>query len=80
MWEEILQLGNAHYPGLSLFSVGSVSLQTWVLSWQSRVAPGAPQVDLLYLHNAAEMQLEALGKRRFVELLAAAFREMEKFR
>jgi hypothetical protein len=38
------------------------------------------QVDLLYLHNVAEMQLKALGKRRFVERLAAAFREMEKFR
>lgn len=44
------------------------------------MAHGAPQVDLLYLHNAAEMQLEDLGKRRFVERLAAAFREMERLR
>jgi hypothetical protein len=51
-----------------------------VISSPSRGAHGASQVDLLYLHNAAEMQLGALGKRRFAERLAPAFREMEQFR
>lgn len=39
-----------------------------------------PQVDLLYLHNPAEMQLKALGKQHFLVRLTAAFQTLEKFR
>ena len=38
------------------------------------------QVDLLYVHNAAESHLAALGKRRFLAALKLAFAAMEKFR
>ena len=35
-------------------------------------------VDLLYLHNAAEMQLQALGREVFMQRLLAAFEFLEK--
>ena len=35
------------------------------------------QVDVLYLHNAAEMQLTALGEAAFFERLRAAFKWLE---
>ena len=38
------------------------------------------QVDLLYLHNAAEMQLGSLGKGVFMQTLAEAFRALEELR
>lgn len=75
-----LQLGSAHHAGFQSVNTTVNSPHTWVLSSPSRGAHGAAQVDLLHLHNAAEMQLGAVGKRRFVERLAAAFREMEQFR
>jgi aryl-alcohol dehydrogenase-like predicted oxidoreductase len=37
-------------------------------------------VDLLYLHNPAEMQLGHLGKGNFTLKLKEAFREMEKLK
>lgn len=39
-----------------------------------------PQVDLLYLHNPAEMQLSALGVDTFMQLLKEAFRWAEEVR
>ena len=35
------------------------------------------QVDLLYLHNAAEMQLVAIGREAFMQRLEAAFTFLE---
>lgn len=35
------------------------------------------QVDLLYLHNAAEMQIPAVGRTVFMERLKAAFAYLE---
>jgi aryl-alcohol dehydrogenase-like predicted oxidoreductase len=37
-------------------------------------------LDLLYLHNAAEVQLLARGKAGFMEVLKAAFQELEALR
>lgn len=37
-------------------------------------------LDLLYLHNAAEVQLLARGKAGFMEVLRAAFQELEALR
>lgn len=41
---------------------------------------GVEAVDLLYLHNAADAQLEAVGRRVFMERLAAAFEFYEEAR
>jgi hypothetical protein len=38
------------------------------------------QVDLLYLHNAAEAQLEKVGREVFMERLKAAFQGLETLR
>lgn len=38
------------------------------------------QVDLLYVHNPAEMQLAQLGKKTFFARLSAAFQALEKLR
>ena len=36
-----------------------------------------PQVDLLYLHNAAEAQLAIVGRENFTEKLLLAFKFLE---
>lgn len=47
---------------------------------RSRANLGVETVDLLYLHNAADAQLPAVGRDRFYERLEAAFRLYERFR
>lgn len=42
--------------------------------------PPPPQIDLLYLHNAGEMQLVAVGKARFFQRLLEAFTACEQLR
>ncbi len=37
-------------------------------------------MDLLYVHNPAELQLAPLGKERFFARLSAAFQALEKLR
>ena len=39
--------------------------------------PVHTQVDVLYLHNAGEMQLPAVGREGFMERLRAAFTACE---
>ncbi|KAK9862643.1 hypothetical protein WJX84_010934 [Apatococcus fuscideae] len=47
---------------------------------QSLTSLNLQTVDLLYLHNAAEMQLGPLGKQGFRQLLGEAFRALEELR
>ncbi|GIL80451.1 hypothetical protein Vretifemale_9662 [Volvox reticuliferus] len=59
-----------------LFSTAAVQYQYWV----SRLIATNPQVDLLYLHNPAEMQLKRLGWPAFRDKLKKAFIALESLR
>ncbi len=47
---------------------------------RSRSNLGLATVDLLYLHNAPDAQLEAVGEEEFLSRLEAAFKLYERFR
>lgn len=47
---------------------------------RSRERLGLETIDVLYLHDAAEVQMAAVGKEQFLERLLAAFRFLEEAR
>jgi aryl-alcohol dehydrogenase-like predicted oxidoreductase len=47
---------------------------------RSRANLGVETIDLLYLHNAADAQLAAVGREEFLRRLESAFRLYERFR
>jgi aryl-alcohol dehydrogenase-like predicted oxidoreductase len=62
---------------------GSHSMSPTYLNDQferSRKNLGVDSIDLLYLHNAPDAQLPAVGREEFLERLGAAFELLERFR